>query len=109
MQCIKDGLLDFVLIISSVRRGPDDDLNLGIDNLTQTLSDNLSIAVKQTADDPDTDEHWINAAKLAELCANTARDGMTCSFRQFLSRPTHLPCRAHSRPAVEGWCHPVYY
>jgi len=55
----------------------DDDLNLGIDNLTQTLSDNLSIAVKQTADDPDTDEHWINAAKLAELCANTARDERT--------------------------------
>ncbi|GAB5586692.1 hypothetical protein Unana1_01592 [Umbelopsis nana] len=77
MQYNKDGLLDFVLIISSVRRGPDDDLNLGIDNLTQTLSDNLSIAVKQTADDPDTDEHWTNAAKLAELCANTARDERT--------------------------------
>ncbi|KAI8577275.1 hypothetical protein K450DRAFT_282785 [Umbelopsis ramanniana AG] len=55
----------------------DNDLDPVISHLATFLSDNLNVAKDQMSADANSNEHWTNASKLAELCANAARDQRT--------------------------------
>ncbi|CAO3669084.1 unnamed protein product [Umbelopsis ramanniana] len=55
----------------------DNELDPVIAHLATFLSDNLKVAKDQISADASNVEHWTNASRLAELCANTARDQRT--------------------------------
>jgi hypothetical protein len=84
----------------------DNDLDPVISHLATFLSDNLTVAKDQISADAKNEGHWTNASKLAELCANVARDRMYNLWYSVFGRLTNTDFRTNSRTSWKNWSHP---